>query len=214
MKRTISVVVGITIILLSGTVAGQAKHRMTSANYMPAVALLEQNAKIYQWYSQYSKTTSSKPSIENFLQRLSTSEVLVERSKRAGLSHNQLFSPIITLMEKNWSGIDEMDSSEIATIRLSLLELDIALAAIEATLPNSAHEEFRREVLRGAKPLSEVAKLPSSAVEAMQKMTFTEKEHIVTDRINNPTIKTRNPPIQQDILKSNEPDLKSQYMPW
>lgn len=181
MKTLTAIIVSLAIILCSFTLYSQNKNKSFVAQYQPIEDMLGPDATLSKWFKQCMKTVSGCDGFEAFLKRLSDSEVLQQRSKRAGLSHNQLYSPIVTLMGKNWKDTEKNSVTERSTIRLSLLELDIALSAVTATLPESAHEEFAREVLRGAKPLTEVAKLPMSAVEAM---TFTADGRKLSDRIN------------------------------
>lgn len=215
MKKLITLLVFVLVIMLSFNAFGQNGRRLANAKLMPVVEFLETNSTLAQWYGQYIKTTTGKASFNDFLKRLSTSEVLAQRGKRAGLSHNQIYSPIATMMGKNYGQIDKMETTELSTIRLSMLELDLALAAIEATIPKSAYVEFRNEVIRGAKPLTEVAKLPGGAAAAMTgAAAYSEKEQGLYERINNPYKQSRTPPTRTDIVKDSNPALASEYMPW
>lgn len=201
MKLLIKIVTIVAVVALSATAAAQKKNRLLVAKYQPVVQFLDIDTTLGQWFKQYVDTTSGSPSFKDFLNRLSDSEVLLHRSTRAGLSHNQLYSPVVTLLETKWSDIANMSDQDIASVRLAMVELDIALAAIEATFPSTAYEEFRREVIRGAKPLTEVAKLPMPAVEAM---TFTIMTHKVSDRINNPTVRKTPEESPSQIVKPIE----------
>lgn len=205
MKKLIAILTLLIVTAVALELAAQTGSRWASNRYQPVADFLGADATLSKWYMQYVDTTRGEVTFNDFLKKLSSSEVLKQRSRRAGLSHNQLYSPIVTLLEKDWSALDEMSKQELATIKLSILELDIALAAVDATLPNTAHEEFRREVIRGAKPLTEVAKLPNTAVEAM---SFTIMDHRVTERINSASPKS-NPPLRVEPVQN--PNLDSQY---
>lgn len=183
MRRTISAVAVITLLLASALGLAETKGRWASAKYQPIAGFLGPEATLSLWFKQYVDTTSGDVGFKDFLMKLSNSDVLSERNRRAGLEHNQLYSPILTLLEKDMRNFERMDTHEKAEVRMAILELDIALAVIDATLPKSAHEEFRREILRGAKPLREVAMRPTSAIGAMA-LTLSERK--VTERINQP----------------------------
>lgn len=204
MKISVAIIVSLAVIFTSATALTQKMNRLTSAKYRPVTEFLEADSTLSQWFKQYVDTTSGAVNFNDFLRRLG-SEILRQRSRRAGLTHNQLQSPIVTLAGKDWNALDSnsMSKQELDSIRRSMLELDIVLAAIDATLPDTSLEEFRREVLRGAKPLTEVAKLPMSAVEAM---TFTIMGSKVSERINNPPAKKTPPKITTPEMKPYFPD--------
>jgi len=184
MQKIIGIITLFAIVFSSYALFAESRKRWASARYQPVAGFLESDATLSHWFKQYVNTTSGNPEFKDFLKRLVNSDILWQRNRRAGLTHNQLYSPLLTLTEKNWRRIDRMTPDEKRETKLAMLELDIVLAIIDATLPDSAHEEFRREVLRGAKPLREVAKLPKNAVEVM---TFTLMGHKVSNRINKGT---------------------------
>lgn len=208
MKKLIAILIVLIATAIALEVAAQNRNRWASARYQPVAGYLEADATLSTWYRQYIDTTAGGMSFEAFLKKLSTSEVLWQRSNRAGIRHKQLYSPIVKLLEVNWQDAEKMNADERESVRLAMLELDIALAAVDATLPKTAHEEFRREVFRGAKPLTEVAKLPMPAVEAM---TFTIMNHKVSERINEAP-KKKVPPSNRPDVKN--PRLNSEYYPW
>jgi len=209
MKKLITIAVIGIIAFTAVAVEARINNSLTSTKYQPVTSFLESEATFSQWFKQYKDTTSGTLTFKDFLKRLSSSDVLWQRSKRAGVSHNQLYSPITTLVNKNWNEMKEMNPQEQASVRISMLELDIALSAVEATLPRTALEEFRREVLRGAKPLSEVAKLPESATDTM---IFTIKDRELSDRLNT------NMPGQNKMPRLNNqlerPQFESHFWGW
>lgn len=211
MKKLITIMAIILMGLLSLNLNAQVRNKYASAKYSPVSEFMDINTVLGQWYKQYKDTTSGPSGFEDFLRKLSDSEILLQRSKRAGVSHNQLYSPIITLLNKDFAALDMMREEELSTIQISMVELDIALAAIEATVPDSAIEEFRREILRGAPPLTEIAgakkkteggvqKLPPSPVQVMQGLTV--PEHKVSDTLNkpSPSLKTTPPKDAPDVV--------------
>ncbi len=209
MKKLITIAI-IGIIAFTGAIAeAQRNNRLTSAKYQPVNNFMESDATLSQWFKQYVDTTAGSLTFKDFLKKLSSSDVLWQRSKRAGVSHNQLYSPITTLVNKNWNEVDEMNQQEQASIRISMLELDIALSAVEASLPRTALEEFRREVLRGAKPLSEVAKLPESATDTM---VFTIKDRELSDRLNSAKPSQKN--IPNDSQGLERPQYETHFWGW
>lgn len=206
MKKAITIIVAVAVVLIGFSLNAQDK-RYAMAKYSPVADFIPISSTLGQWYKQYMDTTSGEPKFTDFLKKLASSEVLQQMGKRAGIQSNQIYSPIVTLSNKNWKAMDKMSDQELAGIGLAMGELDIALAAIEATIPVTAHEEFRREVIRGAKPLSEVATLPGTATGTMTMMN-----HRVSDRINNVPAK---PGIRNFIwLKPNLPSQPQGVTPW
>lgn len=211
MKKIITIIVALLIIIMSGTSMAKPKNT-ADAKYYPVVQFVEYDSTLSQWYKQYIDTTKSNVTFNDFLKRLSTSEVLYQRSKRAGIEHNQLYSPLLLLVDKNWKQVDRMNSDQIENIRASMIELDIALGAIEATLPQTAYEEFRREVIRGAKPLTEIAEKPKTAIDFM---TFTLMDHRVSDRLNQPVNIFDTPSSDKATRLVRPPELRnSWFSPW
>lgn len=219
MKKIIITTVALALTLTLSNASAERQNNRIYAKYYPVTEFMKPDSTLGKWFRQYIDTTSGKREFSDFLKRLSESEVLWQRSRKAGLSYGQLYSPIITLLTKDLTDMRGMTDQEMATIRLSMLELDIALSAIDSTIPPTAHEEFRREVLRGAKPLTQVAKLPISAVEAM---SFTIMTHKVSERLNKtiPSPKPRkytpesiNPqPFNPPTLTN--PELENWYGRW
>lgn len=208
MKTSIIKIVIVVLTVLALVGVSEARNNFAKARYFPVTEFLEEDAVLSQWYEQYVKTTTGDTSFNDFLKRLSESEVLSLRGKKAGLTHNQIFSPIVTLINKDWMNLNQMSEGERSTARLAMLELDIALAAVESTLPAEAHEEFRREVIRGAKPLTEMAKTPG----AIDVMRYTLSGHDLSDRINKPTVKTPPAPMKQP--PPSKPYFPDAYTNW
>lgn len=208
MKKIITIIIVALIICSFGLAGAQPRSGLASAKYYPVAKFLNPESSLSVWFKQYVDTTSGNHEFGDFLKALSASEVLSQRSQKAGLSHNQLYSPIITLAEKNWDEMENMNAEELATVRLAMLELDVALAAIDATLPATAHEEFRREVIRGAKPLTGVAKLQKGSVE--QSSPTTMQTLILEERINNPTVKVYPSQETGNVLQPTVPSYFGQ----
>jgi hypothetical protein len=206
MKKFIALTVTITLLVISLAANAQVRRNYASAKDVSLDELINMESTLGQWYTQYKETTSNYQGFDGLLMLISKSEAISERREIAGLTHNQLHSPIVTLSGKDWGELDEMQQSELATIRIAMVELDIALSAIMATLPKTAHEEFIREVIRDAPPLTQVAatgqvskdvkeavKVPPSSIETMKALTL--PDYIVTERVNtlNPSVKVPAP---------------------
>lgn len=192
MKKLTSTILAVSILLLALGVITVPRDGNAVTKYSPIVDFIDLNSTLGEYYKQYIDTTSGKKDIEDFLKRLSKSGALLQRYKRAGLTHNQLYAPIVTLLGIALDDINNLTEGQMATVRLSMVELDMALLAIMSTVVQNAQVEFRNEVLRMAPPLSEVAGLPPSAVETMK--TLTVPEHKVSDRLNNPNPYLKIPP--------------------
>lgn len=207
MKKIVIAIITLTLLVVASTGFAGPNDRLTSAKYRPVIDFVGPDATLSKWFRQYVDTTNGGLTFNNFLKKLSTSEILYQRSNRAGLEHNQLYAPIIALLGEDWKSMDKMDEKDLASIKISMMELDIALAAVDATLPSQALEEFRREVLRGAKPLTEVAKVPRSATDVM---TFTIMDHKLSDRLNKSGSSAPvNPPI--NLPERTNPRLENPY---
>lgn len=217
MKKIIIALAVMAVIFSSIELRAETKNKIYFAKYRPVANFLEEDSTLSKWYKLYIDTTESGGTFKDFLKKLSNSEVLWQRGIRAGLTHNQLYSPIIGLMDKDMNDLSDMNEKDRAAVRDFMLQLDVALAAIDSTLPTSAREEGQIEVFRGAKPLRAVAeakpvkedaKKPISAVEAM---TFTLMTHKLSDRINekSPVKAPQNAPRQMD-----DPRFENPYRPW
>lgn len=205
MKKIIAIGIAIILLIIAQSTLAQNRN-FASARNVSFEELINEESTLGRWFKQYKDTTSNYQGFDGLLVLISKSEAILERRKIAGLTHNQLHSPITTLVGKDWGNLNEMQQSEISTIRIAMVELDIALSAIMATLPKTAHEEFIREVIRDAPPLTQVAaagevskdvkeaiKVPPSSIDTMK--TLIIPEYIVTNRINklNPLVKVPTP---------------------
>lgn len=134
-----------------------AKNNIYLAKYKPVSKFMDQNSTLSQWYMQYYDTTSGNRSFKDFLERIASSDVAFNEAKRRGIRNSQLTSLISELATFDLNNVKNIGENAWLIIKQNMDRLDVLLMSLEAYRTDSEKEEFRREIFRGARPLTEVA---------------------------------------------------------
>ena len=156
MKGHVVISVALVLLISFGGMTAEGRGRYY-AKYSPISEFIEPTSTLGIWFRDYVETIYGASGFGDFLSRLAESRSLRHLAKKAGVSYDDLYTSIQFLMRIDISKLRHMDGLEAKRVREAMLKLDIALSAIDILLSPPAREEFRREVLRRARPLSQVA---------------------------------------------------------